>query len=215
MVRKAEHERRAELIAATIREIAATGSLNVTTSQIAKSAGVSSGLAFHYFKDKDSLFLAAMREILKDYGAEVRAGQAKARTPRERLAAIAAGSFGQGNFRRQTIAAWLNFYTLALKSREARKLLYVYQRRLHSNLVHDLRPLIGERAPDVARRVAGLIDGLYLRYALDETDSDGHEGAEHILRAITAECTEVHENDDISIEDVDPSPMDPIAKPQE
>lgn len=215
MARKAEHERRAELIAATIREIAAVGSLNVTTSQIAKSAGVSSGLAFHYFKDKDSLFLAAMRDILMRYGLEVRKALNKAETPEERLKAIAYASFEHKNFRRETIAAWLNFYTLALKSAEARRLLYVYQRRLHSNLVYDLRALVGERAPDVARRIAGLIDGLYLRYALDGTDNMGHEAGEHVLRALAAECTEIHKNQDISIENADPCPMDPIAKPQE
>lgn len=215
LVRKSEHERREELIAATIREIAAVGSLNVTTSQIARSAGVSSGLAFHYFKDKDSLFLAAMRDILWRYGREVREHLVGASGPKERLEAIVSASFGVGSFKRETIYAWLSFYTLAMKSAEARRLLYVYQRRLHSNLVHDLRELVGERAPDVARRIAGLIDGLYLRYALDAAVVDGREGAGHVLRAIEAECTEVHENDDFSLNDTDPSPMDPIAKPQE
>ena len=215
MARKAEHERRADLIAATIREVAATGSLNVTTSQIAKSAGVSSGLAFHYFKDKDSLFLAAMREILHGYGVEVRQQQAKASTPRERLEALAHASFERENFHRETIAAWLNFYTLALKSHPAKRLLYIYQRRLHSNLVCDLRPLVGERAPDVARRIAGLIDGLYLRYALDETDSDSKQGAHHVIRAIEAECTNLQSQSELSMGAIDPSPMNPIAEPQE
>ena len=104
------------------------------------------------------------------------------------------------------------FYTLALRSSDARKLLYIYQRRLHSNLVHALRDLIGERAPDVARRVAGLIDGLYLRYSLDETSNDGREAADHVLRAIAAEYTEVHENEDISVEDADPKPDGPHCK---
>ena len=141
--------------------------------------------------------------------------QGRAKTPQERLCAIANASFGHGNFKRETIYSWLIFYTLALKSPQARRLLYLYQRRLHSNLVHDLRPLVGERAPDVARRIAGLIDGLYVRYALDETAEDGGEAAEHVLRAVAAECREVHENEEISIEAVDPSPMNPIAKPQE
>ncbi|WP_210200478.1 transcriptional regulator BetI [Cohaesibacter celericrescens] len=215
MSRKSEHERRSELIAATIREIAANGSLNVTTSQIAKSAGVSSGLAFHYFKDKDSLFLAAMREILSNYGRDVRLALAKSSGSRNRLEAIANASFDHSSFRRGSISAWLNFYTLALKSPQAKRLLYIYQRRLHSNLVYDLRTLVGERAPDVARRISGLIDGLYLRYALDDTSTEGLEGAQHIMRAIEAECTEIHENDDISIDEACPSPMDPIAKPQE
>lgn len=213
MVRKSEQERRAELIAATIKEVAAVGSLNVTTSQIAKSAGVSSGLAFHYFKDKNSLFLAAMRDLLARYGREVRRGLAVARTPQERLAGIAQASFSTHNFTREAIHAWLIFYSLSLRSAEARRLLYIYQRRLHSNLVYNLRPLIGETAPDVARRIGGLIDGLYLRYALDTTADDNQAASDHILRAIAAECTEIHENEEISIDEADPSPMAPIAKP--
>nr|WP_321443589.1 transcriptional regulator BetI [uncultured Cohaesibacter sp.] len=213
MVRKSEQERRAELIAATIREVAAVGSLNVTTSQIAKSAGVSSGLAFHYFKDKNSLFLAAMRDLLARYGREVRRGLSETQLPQERLASIARASFSSHNFTKETIQAWLIFYSLSLRSSEARRLLYIYQRRLHSNLVYNLRPLIGEVAPDVARRIAGLIDGLYLRYALDPSLDDNESASDHIMRAIAAECTEIRENEEISIDEADPSPMAPIANP--
>ncbi|WP_417259992.1 transcriptional regulator BetI [Celeribacter sp.] len=225
MSRKSEKERRAELIAATIREIGTTGTLNVTTSQIAKSAGVSPGLAFHYFHDKEGLLLAAMRSILSEYSADVRQALKGAKTSDQRLEAIALASFGMTSFRREAISAWVNFYALSLRSEPARRLLYVYQRRLHSNLVYALRPKVGELAPDVARRIAGLIDGLYLRYALDTPtirgseappiDLDGSEGSQHVLRAIAAECTEVHENDDLSTESVDPDPMAPLAGPQE
>ncbi|WP_353474837.1 transcriptional regulator BetI [Salipiger sp. H15] len=225
MARKSEEERRRDLIAATIREIGESGTLNVTTSQIARRAGVSPGLAFHYFTDKDTLFLAAMRSILSEYRADVTEALAGTTTPEERLHAIARASFGMTSFRREAISAWVNFYALALRSEEARRLLSLYHRRLHSNLVHALRPKIRERAPDVARRVGGLIDGLYLRYALDTRtllapadrlgEVDGSEGAQHVLRAIAAECTEIRENDDICMAAADPSPMAPLAGPQE
>ncbi|MDO6458932.1 transcriptional regulator BetI [Celeribacter halophilus] len=215
VVRKPEAERRSEIIDATIREIGATGNLNVTVGQIAKSAGVSSGLAFHYFKDKDTLFLAAMRTILTNYRRDVSILTKGTTTPEARLEAIANASFGLTSFRREAISAWVNFYALALRSPAARRLLYIYQRRLHSNLVYTLRPTCGARAPDVARRIGGLIDGLYLRYALDPQANDGSEGADHILRAARAEQTELNANDAMSVRDEDPNPMDPIAKPQE
>ena len=63
--------RRAALIDATIAEIGAAGSLDVTVSQIAKRAGMSSGLAHHYFGGKDDILLAAMRRIMADYAREV------------------------------------------------------------------------------------------------------------------------------------------------
>ena len=56
--------RRSALVEATIHEVGARGTLDVTVSQIAKRAGMSSALAHHYFGGKDDIFLAAMRRIL-------------------------------------------------------------------------------------------------------------------------------------------------------
>ncbi|PUB18661.1 choline-binding transcriptional repressor BetI [Yoonia sediminilitoris] len=182
-----EPVRRAALVRATIDEIGATGTLDITVSKIAKRAGMSSALAHHYFGGKDQIFLAAMRHTLTVYGREVRAGLAKADGPKARLEAIIRASFTSSNFRRDVIAAWLNFYVLAQSSPPAQRLLSIYQRRLHSNLVHDLRPLIGARAGPAAQRIAGLIDGLYLRQGLAR-DPDPSDGAtRHVLAVLTAE----------------------------
>ena len=158
--------RRAALVEATIAEIGSTGSLDVTVAQIARRAGMSSALAHHYFGGKEQIFLAAMRHTLTVYAAGVRGALAMATGPRGRVEAVVRASFAAGNFRRDVVAAWLNFYVLAQVSTDARKLLSVYQRRLRSNLTHDLRPLVGDRAPEVADRIAALIDGVYLRQSL-------------------------------------------------
>lgn len=184
----AEPKRRAELVEATIHEIGVTGTLNVTVGQIAKRAGVSPALAFHYFGDKEQIFLAAMRYILTLYGAEVRGALAAAPAPRDRVEAIIRASFSPASFRRDTIAAWLNFYVLAQTSGGARRLYSIYRRRLHSNLVHALRPLAGEEAGGIARRIAALIDGIYLRVALDDARGiDGVYAGDHVVRALDAE----------------------------
>jgi len=182
-----ELQRRAELVEATVHEIGEAGSLNVTVSKIARRAGVSSALAFHYFGDKDRLFLAAMRHILTIYGAEVRGALTTATTPRQRVEAVIRASFGTTNFRPDVIAAWLNFYVLAQSSEAAKRLLSVYHKRLQSNLVHDLRPLVGDRAPGVAERIGGLIDGLYLRSAITPDALTGTTAAEHVLTALARE----------------------------
>ncbi|SLN35456.1 choline-binding transcriptional repressor BetI [Roseisalinus antarcticus] len=182
----AEPKRRAQLVEATIAEIGDVGSLNVTVSRIAKRAGMSSALAFHYFGDKEQIFLAAMRYILTVYGAEVRGALVTADGPRQRVEALIRASFSSANFRREAIAAWLNFYVLAQTSEGARRLLRIYRRRLHSNLVHGLRPLAGDVAPGVAQRIAGLIDGLYLRHALDP-EGDGQTAAALVFHALDAE----------------------------
>ncbi|MBF9033434.1 transcriptional regulator BetI [Rhodobacterales bacterium HKCCE2091] len=179
--------RRAALVKATIAEIGARGSLDVTVAQIAKAAGVSSGLAHHYFGGKEDIFLAAMRHTLTVYGAGVRAGLAAAGTPRDRVEAVVKAGFSPENFRAEVIAAWLNFYVLAKTSLPARRLLIVYQSRLRSNLRHALRPLLGPRAAAAAERVAAQIDGLYLREGLAARDPDGARAAAEVLAGLDLE----------------------------
>lgn len=166
-----EPVRRAALIDATIAEIGETRSLDVTVSNIARRAGVSSGLAHHYFGGKDDILLAAMRHVLKVFSREVQTRLAEAKTPRDRLLAVIQASFAPSNFQPDTIAAWVNFYVLALSSPDAARLLRVYRKRLRSNLLHDLHPILGDGAPDAADRLAALIDGLYLHHT-DDTDAD-------------------------------------------
>lgn len=158
--------RKAALVNATIAEIGRTGSLDVTVGQIAKRAGMSTALAHHYFGGKEAMFLAAMRHVLTLYGAEVRGALAMAEGPEARLAAIIRASFTPTNFRREVVGAWLNFYVMAQTVPEASRLLRVYQKRLRSNLLHDLRPLVGARSVQAAEALGALIDGVYLRQVL-------------------------------------------------
>jgi TetR/AcrR family transcriptional repressor of bet genes len=191
--------RRNALIEAAIHEIGAAGRLDVTVGQIARRAGVSPALAFHYFGGKEQLFLATMRAILAVYSAEVRAALRSARDPRDRVEATVRASFSASNFRPDVVAAWLNFYVLALTDPAAGRLLTVYRRRLRSNLVHGLKPLVGAQAGDVADRLAALIDGLYLCAGLqggkapgERRDGalDGDWATRHALAALARELEE-------------------------
>ncbi len=180
-------KRKLQLVEAAVQEIGTQGSLNVTVGQIAKRAGVSSALAFHYFGDKDQLFLGAMRHILSVYGAEVRGGLHGKHSPMERLEAIVRPNFTPSNFKKETVAAWLNFYVMAQYSNEARRLLRVYHRRLQSNLTHSLRPLVGQNAKDVAIRVSAVIDGLYLRAVRNPKTVTGQRAYEQTMIALNQE----------------------------
>ncbi len=182
--------RRAALMQATIDEIGAVGNLDVTVSAIAKRAGMSSALAHHYFGGKEQIFLAAMRHVLRAYGAEVRAALRAADGPRARVEAVIRAGFSSTNFQPDVIAAWLNFYVLAQTSEDANRLLRIYQRRLHSNLVHDLRPLIGDRAGNAALRIAGLIDGSYLRQGLARGRAVPTGATEQVLALLAMELKE-------------------------
>jgi TetR/AcrR family transcriptional repressor of bet genes len=161
--------RKKALIDAAILTIGERGTLDVTMSEIAGRAGVSSALAHHYFGAKDELLLATMRHILTELNSDVRKALAASGTLRERLSAVIAVNFSKTQFQPEIIAAWLAFYVEAQKSEPLRRLLRVYARRLHSNLMSGLTGLLPRpEAERVAEGIAALIDGLYIRRALKD-----------------------------------------------
>ena len=161
--------RRRALIDATISAIGERGSLDVTMSEIAGRAGVSSALAHHYFGAKDELLQATMRHLLAELNADTRQALAAARNPRARVSAVIAVNFSDKQFQPETIAAWLAFYVEAQRSTTLRRLLRVYARRLHSNLMSGLARLMPRSDADHASEaIAALIDGLYIRRALKD-----------------------------------------------
>jgi TetR/AcrR family transcriptional repressor of bet genes len=174
-----EPVRRKALIDATISAIGERGSLDVTMSEIAGRAGVSSALAHHYFGAKEELLLATMRHLLSELGADARTALRDAGDPRERVATIIEVNFSDKQFQAETIAAWLAFYVEAQKSPALRRLLRVYARRLHSNLMSGLTRLMPrDEAERAAEGIAALIDGFYIRRALKD-------GAPNAASAVT------------------------------
>lgn len=158
--------RRKELIEAAIAAIHAAGSLDFTMSDIASRAGVSQGLAHHYFGSKENLIVQSMRHVLREFGASVTAELSRATTPRQRVRAIISASLANEQFKPETVSAWLVFYVHAQRSPAAKRLLNIYSRRLNSNLIHALRPIAGRETMRIAEGIASLIDGLYIREAL-------------------------------------------------
>ncbi len=176
--------RRAALVQATIAEIGEAGSLDVTVSQIAKRAGMSSALAHHYFGGKDQIFLAAMRQILRDYSAQVRLELEKANHHTERAEAIIRANFADVCFAPAAVSAWMTFYGQAQTNDDALRLLTLYQRRLRSNLTHALRGR-SNNPIQAADLLAALIDGLYIRVALTAPDEDPESTALALLNQLT------------------------------
>lgn len=162
--------RRASLVQATILEVGRAQTLDVTVGQIAKTAGMSTALAHHYFGGKTQIFLAAMRHILREYGALVCEKLGQANTPLARAEAIITASFDQTCFAPETVSAWMTLYAAAPSEPQMSRVLALYQARLRSNLTHALRPLSATPHAD-AEILAALIDGLYLRAVLGETPS--------------------------------------------
>lgn len=167
----AEPERRKAIINAAIEMIGEQGSLEVSVKEIAKQAGMSSALAFHYFGGKDEIILQTMRHLMRAFSHSVIEKLEYANTSLDRIDGIIQASFSDDQFDRKTIAAWLVFYLKAYSSQDAARLLNIYKKRLHSNLVHSLVEAVGrEKAGQLAEGLGALIDGLYIRHGLS------HEG---------------------------------------
>ena len=188
-----EPMRRKALISAAIDAIHQSGMGQVTMGDIARRAGVSAGLAHHYFGGKHELLLATMRHLLAELGQEIQSEMSRAGTPQERICAIIRGNFATCQFRPAVISSWLAFYALAQNEPEARRLLRVYTRRLESNLLHELRQLTTrERAAEIAETAAALIDGLWIRRSLADDDPAAPAAAAIVEKAVLATLAQSH-----------------------
>lgn len=165
--------RRQQLIDAAIASIHEHGFSSATVARIARKAGVSTGIVHHYFADKNDLLAATMRAMLEILRSEAVMRLRAARSPTERIHAIIHASYGDQQFSEEVFSAWLALYGNARVSEKLQRILRVYHKRLHSNLLYNLIPLIGrERAQEVALGIGALIDGLWLRYALTGRPQD-------------------------------------------
>ena len=96
-----------------------------------------------------------------DAADELRAGESISRPVAEYLAALYAALPPDPDE-----PATVNPTSISPTDPQAARMLQVYHRRLRSNLIHALRPLVAEAAAE-ADRLAALIDGAYLRAVLD------------------------------------------------
>jgi betaine-aldehyde dehydrogenase len=174
--RPIEDARRSQVIETTIDSLAEVGFVGTTMAEIARRAGISTGLVAHYFGDKNSLLEATFRTLIRQLGSNMRVRQRFAEGPRERLQAIIDATLAPECFDLRTSTAWLAFWGQVLHTPALGRLQRIYQKRLLSNLRAALRALVGVReSRRLATMIAAMIDGVWLRGALSgwtETDGD-------------------------------------------
>lgn len=169
-----EEIRRRQLIEATIASIHDVGFSESSVSRIAAKAGVSAGIVHHYFEDKGELLEATLRQLGANLSASVIRRLRAARTASHRLMAVVDGNLGPELFTPEAVSAWLAFWSQVPTHPRLARIQTIIIRRLHSNLVHALRPFLPE--PDVthvAQDLACLIDGIWLRAALSRSGPNG------------------------------------------
>lgn len=165
--KSSEEKRRRQFIEAAISTIGARGLAGASLAEIAGRAGLSSGLVAHYFDDRAGLLEATLRYLGSALRADMVARLSRATGPHSRLGAIIDACLSYEQFDPELGAVWLAFWAQANHSARLGRIQRVYQRRLHDNLLHAVRPLVPlHQAPRVADTIASLIDGIWLRSTL-------------------------------------------------
>lgn len=181
-----EEIRRRQLIDATIASIHEIGFADSSLSRISAKAGVSTGIVHHYFEDKADLLEATLRQLGDSLRDSVVARLKQARSPVERLLAVIDGNIGPDQFTPQGVSAWLAFWAQVPASLRLARVQNIIISRLHDNLVHALKLMGRYDAVDMARVIAALIDGLWLRAALSSKGPDPRDARRLVLDYLNA-----------------------------
>jgi AcrR family transcriptional regulator len=78
-------ERRGQIVRAAIKLFSEDGYYTTTIQQIAKQAGISTGLIYQYFRDKDDILFLSLKMVLDTYEHEIPTQLAGVEHPVERL----------------------------------------------------------------------------------------------------------------------------------
>ena len=181
-----EEIRRRQLIEATIASIHDVGFSESSVSRIAAKAGVSAGIVHHYFEDKGELLEATLRQLGANLSVSVVRRLTAANTTAHRLMAVVDGNLGPELFTPEAVSAWLAFWSQVPTHPRLARIQTIIIRRLHSNLVHALRPFL--REPEVqhmAQDLACLIDGIWLRAAVSPNGPNGSDARRAAIEFIS------------------------------
>lgn len=162
--------RKPQLVNATMTVIERVGLHNASISLISKEAGVSTGIINHYFGGKHGLLEETMRAILRQLSETVtsRLRVLPKEAKLQRINAIIDGNFVGYQAENKVAKTWLAFWSYSMHDPELKRLQRVNEKRLLSHLRIELKALLpGDTAEMVAHGIASLIDGIWLRGALN------------------------------------------------
>ena len=110
--RKASKDvRRQQLIDATIKVLGQKGYAALTVADVAKAAGLSTGIVIFHFQSKDGLLAATMQALAEEYRAHWEAAMNRAGTSSAaRLEALLLADFDPTVFTAEKLGAWIAFW---------------------------------------------------------------------------------------------------------
>lgn len=179
-----EPVRRQQLINATIESVAQKGLQATTINSISKNAGMSSGIISHYFGGKQGLIEATVRYLLTNLKEDLINKVDENTTPTQRLMFIVESNFALVQQRQDTTRTWLSFWAQSMHDKALHRLQNVNSKRLQSNLGFSLKQLMPtEQAKLAAELTAAMIDGLWLRAVLSQSNENKFKHSESLAKS--------------------------------
>ncbi|TCP33751.1 TetR family transcriptional regulator C-terminal domain-containing protein [Sphingomonas sp. BK235] len=160
--------RRAELIDATARVLAARGAAGTSVRVIAAAAGVSPGLVTHHFGGVERMVEATYDRLAAQVGAALERAVAAETAPRARLEAYLDASFAPPIADPTLLATWIAFWSLA----QGGGAMQASHERHYAGYRARLEELLAEVGVTAPRRrlaavgLTALVDGLWLELCL-------------------------------------------------
>ncbi len=162
--------RKPQLVEATMAVIERVGLPAASIALISKQAGVSSGIINHYFGGKHGLLEETMRVVLRQLSECVkhRLSALPVNAHQQRINAIISSNFEGYQAQGKVVKTWLAFWSYSMHDPELHRIQRVNEKRLLSHLKIELKALLPQhRVNFVAHGIASLIDGIWLRGALN------------------------------------------------
>lgn len=179
-----EPVRRQQLIDATIESVAQKGLQATTINSISKNAGMSSGIISHYFGGKQGLIEATVRYLLSNLKDDLISKVDEKTTPTQRLMFIVESNFALVQQRKDTTRTWLSFWAQSMHDKELHRLQNVNSKRLQSNLTVSFKQLMPLAQANLAAELtAAMIDGLWLRAVLSQSNENQFKHSESLAKS--------------------------------
>ena len=174
-----------QLIEATLVSVERHGLHHTTINTISGVAGLSSGLISHYFGGKQGLIEATQKYLLDQLKqALLSRTSGKTLLPLERLHAIVETNFSALQRSRPVTKTWLSFWSQAMHEDGLARLQHINSQRLYSNLLFSFKKLLpAAEAITAAKQTAAMIDGFWLRSALNPAPEKEFEQAQLLCKS--------------------------------
>ena len=160
--------RREEIAKAALAIFATQGAEGMTLERVAKDIGASKGIILHYFSSKDELIDRVLSDALTILGREYQSALSSAVGSDAWLVKFLSFVVSDELFTEDYARVWLSICASSRTNSPYRRFRKVITRRVRTNLVSALKPRLGNmEARPVAESLMALVDGLWLRRALD------------------------------------------------